>query len=289
VVFVEHDHPPVGFRRRLGGVRDIHVERDAVILRDIGYVAELDRVPEPRHRLLCHKPLEEQAVLKLEAGDQEEQQARHRDDPEEKGGPRRDEPPVGDLAQPPEEPRPVGVRGPERGHPTHGKLGRLPSLRCGRDCDRHEQPERAGREHEDLRGKEERHGEDARDHDEEETQDDDLQVVALGAVAHSPVEQKQKVEPDDGRQELARVPEVPGEEEDDGGKREPVRPHRDAGGQGGPGESRQDPGRGDGGHRPGVDVEVEHRRDRQEHEHAPQEPPQELKLVRAKSRPPCFH
>ena len=289
VVLVQHDHPPVGPRRRLGRIRDVHVERDAVILRDLGDVAELDRVVEPRHRLLRDEPLEEQAVLKLEARDHEEQQARDGDDAEEEAAAGQDDAPVGDLAQPPEKAPPVGMRGPERNDPAHGELGGLPPLARGGDRHHEKKPERAGREHEDLRGKQERHREDARHHDQEEPEHDDLEVVAARPVAHPPVEKQEKVKADDRGEKLAREPEVAREEEDDRGEREAVAPDRHARGQRGPRESDEHPRRRDAGQEIGVDVQVEHRRDREEHDHAAEEPPQQLELVRAKSRPSCFH
>jgi hypothetical protein len=69
VVLVEDDHPPVGIRGGLGRVGEVHVERDAVVLQDLGDVAELDRVAETGLCLAGDEPLEEEAVLQLDARD----------------------------------------------------------------------------------------------------------------------------------------------------------------------------------------------------------------------------
>lgn len=288
VVLVQHHHAPVGLRRDRGLVRDVHAQRDGRVLGDLRDVADPDRVVEAGARLPEDEALEEQAVVELEAGDGEEEEDRHADDAREEDEAGRDDarvrrPPHAAQEQPPvERLRPGGhdefLRHRRARHHPH---------RVGQG-QHQQQPEGAADEGEDLGGKRDRDRQHPRHDDEEEPEHHHLQVIAALAVGDPAVAEEQDVQPHHRRQDLRVQPEVAEEKRHDGGKRELVQQRRHPGRPVRPRQAARGPGDREQAHGPGVDLEVDDRRDREQDQPAAEQPAELLHRLKIKLRP-LFH
>ena len=187
-VLIQHHQAPVGRLSEAGGVREVHAHGHTFVADQLAHIAEFHRVGEAGAALPRDVFVEEETRRELEARDHHEQQGGAADHEREESADEAQQSPVRHRPQPPEE-VPPGAAGPRRAV-AHFLIGQR-QLRVFRHVDQrhHEQKTQgAGREQQQQEGKAERNRQHAGDHDQKQSEDDQLQVLAFAPVGSRAVE-----------------------------------------------------------------------------------------------------